>query len=197
MQLDEALDIAQQTAFALSAAHAAGIIHRDIKPENIMLRRDGIVKVLDFGLAKLTEQHNPLQIDREADTRTLLQTDPGRVLGTLVYMSPEQARAQEIDERSDLWSLGCVIYEMVTGRKAFQRDTNADSLAAILNERPKPIAESCPDAPAELQRIINKTLQKRSAERYQHARDLLLDLRSLKQELEFRARLGSSSSSLE
>ena len=193
IELDEALDVALQTAFAISAAHEAGIVHRDIKPENIMLRRDGIVKVLDFGLAKLTEQYVASQMDMKADMGTLVQTSPGTVMGTLEYMSPEQARAQETDERSDVWSLGCVIYEMVTGRGAFARKSSADSLAAILGEEPKPLTEIDPDVPIELQSIVTKTLQKKRSERYQTVKDLLADLRALKQEREFRARLGSTS----
>ena len=137
--VDETLDVALQTASAISAAHEAGIVHRDIKPENIMLRRDGIVKVLDFGLAKLTEEYVASRIGIEADMGTLVQTNPGTVMGTLEYMSPEQARAQETDVRSDVWSLGCVIYEMVTGRGAFARKSGADTLAAILGEEPKPL----------------------------------------------------------
>ena len=191
MTLDEILDVAQQTAFALSAAHDAGIVHRDIKPENIMLRRDGIVKVLDFGLAKLTEEFVASRIDAEADTRTLVQTNPGTVMGTLEYMSPEQARAHETDERTDVWSLGCVIYEMVTGKGVFARKSGADTLAAILGDEPQPLKRFAPDVPEELQRIITRTLQKKRSARYQTAKDLLTDLRDLKQEREFRARLQS------
>lgn len=193
IELDETLDVALQTAFAISAAHEAGIVHRDIKPENIMRRRDGIVKVLDFGLAKLTEEFVASQLDREADMSTLVHTNPGTVMGTLEYMSPEQARAQETDVRSDVWSLGCVIYEMVTGRGAFARKSSADTLAAILTEEPTPIAEIDPAVPVELQSIITKALQKKRAERYQTVKDLLADLRALKQEREFRERLKSSS----
>jgi pimeloyl-ACP methyl ester carboxylesterase/tRNA A-37 threonylcarbamoyl transferase component Bud32 len=191
MTLDEILDVAQQTAFALSAAHNAGIVHRDIKPENIMLRRDGIIKVLDFGLAKLTEEFVASRIDAEADTRTLVQTNPGTVMGTLEYMSPEQARARETDERTDVWSLGCVIYEMVTGRGVFARKSGADTLAAILGDEPKPLSRFAPEVPEELQRIVTRTLQKKRSARYQTAKELLADLRDLKQEREFRARLQS------
>ena len=116
MQLREVLDVAIQVASALSAAHQAGIVHRDIKPENIMLRRDGYVKVLDFGLAKLTDQDPRQQETDDAPTRVMVKTDPGVVLGTSFYMSPEQARGLEVDARTDIWSLGCVIYEMVSGR---------------------------------------------------------------------------------
>jgi pimeloyl-ACP methyl ester carboxylesterase/tRNA A-37 threonylcarbamoyl transferase component Bud32 len=191
MKLDEILDVAQQTAFALSAAHEAGIVHRDIKPENIMLRRDGIVKVLDFGLAKLTEQYVASMTAVDADLRTLVQTSPGTVMGTPEYMSPEQARAQETDERTDVWSLGCVIFEMVTGRGVFARKSGADTLSAILVDEPKPLSRFAPDVPAELQRIVTRTLQKKRSARYQTAKELLADLRALKQESEFRARLES------
>jgi hypothetical protein len=191
MKLDEALDVALQTAFAISAAHEAGIVHRDIKPENIMLRRDGIVKVLDFGLAKLTEEYVASRVGLEADMGTLVQTNPGTVLGTLEYMSPEQARAQETDVRSDVWSLGCVIYEMVGGQGAFARNSAADTLAAILSEEPRLLSEIEPAVPVELQSLITKTLQKKRPERYQTVKELLTDLRALKQEREFRERLGS------
>jgi eukaryotic-like serine/threonine-protein kinase len=193
MAVDEALDVAQQTAFAISAAHEAGIVHRDIKPENIMLRRDGIVKVLDFGLAKLTEEFVASQVGVPADIGTLVQTNPGTVMGTLEYMSPEQARAQEADARTDVWSLGCVIYEMVTGSGPFARQTGADTLAGILGEEPKPLVVGSPATPPELQRIVTRTLQKKRSERYQTVKELLADLRALKQEREFRERLGSAS----
>jgi hypothetical protein len=192
IEVDELLDVAQQTASAIAAAHDAGIVHRDIKPENIMLRRDGIVKVLDFGLAKLTEEYVASRIGIEPDMGTLVQTNPGTVMGTLEYMSPEQARGQETDTRSDVWSLGVVIYEMVTGLGAFARKTAADTLAAILADEPPPLAEINPATPAELQRIVTKTLQKKRAERYQTVKELLADLRALKQEREFRERLGSA-----
>jgi pimeloyl-ACP methyl ester carboxylesterase len=189
--VDESLEIAIQTASAISAAHEAGIVHRDIKPENIMLRRDGIVKVLDFGLAKLTEAYVESRIGIEADMGTLVQTNPGTIMGTLEYMSPEQARAQEADVRSDVWSLGCVMYEMLSGRGAFARKSGAETLAAILHEEPKPLDEMDVEVPAELQTIIKKTLEKRSSERYQTMQELLTDLKSLKQEREFRQRLES------
>jgi pimeloyl-ACP methyl ester carboxylesterase len=192
-EVDETLDVALQTATAISAAHQAGIVHRDIKPENIMLRRDGIVKVLDFGLAKLTEEYVASRIGIETDMGTLVQTSPGTVMGTLEYMSPEQARAQETDVRSDVWSLGCVIYEMLCGRGAFARKSGADTLAAILSEEPKPIREIEPDVPAELQRIVKMTLQKKRSERYQTVMELLADLRAFKREREFNQLLKSRS----
>src|SRR5205807_5341708 len=115
-RLTEAIDIASQVASALASAHAAGIVHRDIKPENIMLRRDGIVKVLDFGLAKLTERWRADEVDRDVATKAMVHTESGMVVGTTAYMSPEQARAQEIDTRTDIWSLGVLLYEMIAGR---------------------------------------------------------------------------------
>lgn len=191
MALDEILDVAQQTASALAAAHDAGIFHRDIKPENIMLRRDGIVKVLDFGLAKLTEESVAAMTGVQADMSTLVQTSPGTVMGTLEYMSPEQARGQETDERTDVWSLGCVIHEMVTGKGVFARKSGADTLAAILGDEPKPLSRYAPDLPPELQNIVTRTLQKKRSARYQTAKDLMGDLRALRLEREFRARLQS------
>ncbi|HEY5445544.1 MAG TPA: serine/threonine-protein kinase, partial [Pyrinomonadaceae bacterium] len=139
LKLIELLEIAIQTTGALAAAHAAGIIHRDIKPENIMVRHDGYVKVLDFGLAKLTEPQG-FTADTEAPTKALVDTGAGIVLGTLVYMSPEQAKGQRVDGRTDLWSLGAVIYEMVTGHAPFEAETPSEVLALILNKEPALLA---------------------------------------------------------
>jgi eukaryotic-like serine/threonine-protein kinase len=183
-----ALDVATQIASALAAAHAVGVIHRDIKPENVMVRRDGIVKVLDFGLAKLTEQR-PDTVDSEAPTIAKVNTDPGTVMGTANYMSPEQARGQEVDARSDIFSLGVVLYEMLAGRAPFAGVNALDVVGAILNQEPVPLKSHAPDAPTELQRIVSKALRKDRDERYQHIKDLLLDLKDLKQELEFAAKL--------
>ena len=183
----EALEVMIQVAGALAAAHDAGIIHRDIKPENVMLRRDGIVKVLDFGLAKLTE--NQAVIDTQAPTRTFFKTEPGVVMGTVAYMSPEQARGLTIDARSDIWSLGVLLYELLVGRIPFEGPTTADVVVSILEREPPPLSSFAPETPAELQRIVSKTLQKDSNERYQTVKDLLLDLKALKQELDFAAKL--------
>ncbi len=191
MKLGEVLDVAAQIASALSAAHAAGIVHRDIKPENIMLRRDGIVKVLDFGLAKLTERVPPDSVDSEAPTS--FKTDPGTVMGTAVYMSPEQARGIPVDARTDIFSLGVVLYEMVAGCLPFEGSTSSEVLASILSERgPQPLVRYSRDVPAELERIVSKVLRKNRAERYQTIKDLLLDLQSLNQELEFERKLERS-----
>src|SRR4030095_5977373 len=139
MPLRESLEVGIQVASALSAAHQAGIVHRDIKPENIMLRRDGYVKVLDFGLAKLTDQDPRQQESDDTPTRVMVKTDPGVIMGTSFYMSPEQARAQEVDARTDIWSLGCVIYEMVSGRIAFDGPTTSDVIGLILHKEPPPL----------------------------------------------------------
>jgi serine/threonine protein kinase/Flp pilus assembly protein TadD len=193
MKLGEVLDVAIQTASALSAAHAAGIVHRDIKPENIMVRRDGIVKVLDFGLAKLTERPPPDSVDAEAPTRAVVNTEAGVVLGTAIYMSPEQARGQQVDARTDIFSLGAVLYEMVAARLPFEGSTSSEVLASKLSEKePQPLARYSREAPAELERIVSKALRKEREQRYQTTKDLLLDLQSLKQQLDFDARLERS-----
>jgi len=193
MKLAEVLDVGAQVASALSAAHAAGIIHRDIKPENIMLRRDGIVKVLDFGLAKLIERLPPDSVDTGAPTRAVVKTDPGVVMGTAIYMSPEQARGISVDARTDIFSLGIVLYEMVTGRLPFEGSTSSEVLASILGEKePQPLARYSREVPAELERIVSKALRKNRDQRYQTIQDLLLDLKSLTQELEFEKKLERS-----
>jgi serine/threonine protein kinase/Tol biopolymer transport system component len=188
--LAETLNIAIQVADALSAAHKAGIIHRDIKPENIMLRPDGYVKVLDFGLAKLSEQSTPA-VAAEAPT-IQVRTGSGIVIGTAGYMSPEQARGLSVDHRSDIFSLGAVIYEMLARRKPFEGDTPSDTLAAILKTEPAPLARVARGVPSELVRIVNKSLRKDREERYQVVKDLWLDLKALKQELEFQDKLDRS-----
>ena len=191
LKVSEVLDVATQIASALAAAHAAGIVHRDIKPENIMLRRDGIVKVLDFGLAKLTERLPPASVDTEAPTT--FKTDPGTVVGTVIYMSPEQARGMPVDARTDIFSLGVVLYEMVTGCLPFEGSNPSDVLASILSEKePQPLARYSREVPAELERIVSKALRKEREQRYQTTKDLLLDLQSLRQQLEFEAKLERS-----
>jgi tetratricopeptide (TPR) repeat protein len=157
-------------------------VHRDIKPENVMVRRDGYVKVLDFGLAKLTEPSLPAP-DTRASTATGISTRSGMVMGTPRYMSPEQARGEKVDARSDIFSLGSVFYEMVTGRAPFPGVTRNDSIAAVLKDEPPPVAGYVPDAPRELGRIVGKALRKDREGRYQTVKDLLNDLKDLKQEL--------------
>ena len=193
MKLTEVLDIAPQIASALSAAHAVGIVHRDIKPENIMLRSDGIVKVLDFGLAKLTEQVSSELIDTEAPTRFAFNTEPGVVMGTALYMSPEQARGQQVDARTDIFSLGVLIYEMVAGRLPFEGSNTNEILASILSDKETPLlARYAREVPIELERIVAKALRKNRDQRYQTTKDLLLDLQSLKSEVEFERKLERS-----
>lgn len=190
LTLHEALTVAMQIADALAAAHKAGIVHRDIKPENVMLRPDGYVKILDFGLAKLSEQTNG-SLAAEAPTLQV-RTGSGFVLGTAGYMSPEQARGLAVDARSDIFSLGAVIYEMVARRKPFEGETASDTMAAILKTEPAPLQHLVPETPAELARIVTKSLRKDREERYQVVKELWLDLKALKQELEFQAKLDRS-----
>ena len=185
LPLPEAIRFAVQVAAALTAAHAVGVIHRDIKPENVMIRPDGFIKVLDFGLAKLMAS-SPRDV-AEA-TSTLVHTDAGTVLGTVAYMSPEQVRGREVDQRTDIWSLGVMLYEMVAGRCPFAGESRSDVIAAILDREPAPLARFEPDVPSELQRIVGKSLRKDEDERYQSMRDLLLDLRALREDLEAEAR---------
>ena len=179
--LHEALDIAIQIAAAVSAAHAAGIVHRDIKPENVVLRADGLVKVVDFGLAKLTTASNS---DPGLPTQTSFRTDPGSVVGTVAYMSPEQATGQPVDARADIWALGVVLYEMLAGRSPFSAPSNSETVAAILDRDPAPLARFEPGVPSELQRIVTKALRKERDRRYQTIGDLLLDLKALRDELQ-------------
>ncbi len=180
LSLTDALDIVVQVASALSAAHAAGIVHRDIKPENIMRRGDGIVKILDFGIAKLLE---PTPAEFSAVTRA--QTETGVVLGTVGYMSPEQARGLPVDERTDIWSLGVVLYEMLVYRAPFNGATRMDTMVAILEREPAPLLQPTADPTLQrLQTIVNKTLRKERAERYQTTAELLADLTGVKQQID-------------
>ena len=189
MTLGQALDVAVQVASALAAAHQAGIIHRDIKPENIMLRTDGYVKVLDFGLAKLTSTKT---VPTAAPALHKVETEPGVVMGTFSYMSPEQARGLTVDARTDIWSLGVMIYEMAAGRQPFEGETASDVMSLILQKEPPPLAHSSHEVPGELERIVRKALRKDKEERYQTIKDLVIDLRNLRKELELEAEMERS-----
>ncbi|MDQ2920329.1 MAG: serine/threonine-protein kinase, partial [Acidobacteriota bacterium] len=188
MKLVDILEVSIQAVSALAAAHAAGIIHRDIKPENIMVRRDGYIKLLDFGLAKLTEPVDSAT-DTEAPTKAMVNTGAGTVMGTANYMSPEQAKGTRVDARTDLWSLGAVLYEMVTGHVPFAGETPTETISLILQKEPPPLNRYANEVPAELERIVSKTLTKNREERYQSAKDLLIDLRNLKRKLEVDAEI--------
>ena len=194
LALGAALDILIQVAGALTAAHEAGIVHRDIEPENMMLRKDGLAKVLDFGLAKLTEQ--AMRPHRRASASfARVTTQPGVLMGTVSYMSPEQARGLEVDERSDLFSLGVVMYELLTGRAPFQGETTGDVLVSLLSGEPRPLARYVAKLPEALQRIINRALAKPVEQRYQTARELGAELKRLKEELEFAAKVKGQTGS--
>jgi serine/threonine-protein kinase len=192
LEIQETLNIATQIASAIEAAHSAKIVHRDIKPENIMLRGDNVVKILDFGLAKLTKPQLSENPDTSAPTKVLVKTAEGTVIGTVSYMSPEQAHGKEVNERTDIWSCGVVLYEMICSQMPFTGESANDIIASILKIEPLPVSHYVSNVPKELERIIGKTLRKNPEERYQHIKDLWLDLKDLKQELELEARLERS-----
>jgi serine/threonine protein kinase len=181
-----ALEIAIQIASALEAAHTAGIIHRDIKPENVMIRPDGLVKILDFGIAKLAEMRNAAFGTRNEEAETSRpSTLPGVIVGTANYMAPEQAQGKQVDARNDIFSFGIVFYEMLTGRRPFEGETALESISSMLKDEPVPMRRMLPEVPGEIERIVNKTLRKDREERYQTAKDLLSDLKDAKRDLEF------------
>ena len=188
MKLEEILEISIQVTSALAAAHSAGIVHRDIKPENVMVRHDGYAKLLDFGLAKMAQPAG-VTTDTEAPTKTLVNTDAGTVMGTANYMSPEQAKGKNLDARSDLWSVGAVLYEMVTKHLPFAGETPNETISLILQKEPAPMMRYANNVPDELERIVTKALTKDPEGRYQTAKDLLIDLRNLKRKLEVDAEI--------
>ncbi len=181
-RLSEALKYAVQIADALEAAHAAGIIHRDLKPGNVMVSESGSVTVLDFGLAKLIDKHEISESEKTLQTDGDRHTEEGTILGTVSYMSPEQAEGKKVDGRSDIFSFGALLYQMVTGRRAFQGDTKLSTLTAILREDPKPPGQIVEDLPTEAERIINRCLRKDPARRWQTMADVRIALQELKEE---------------
>jgi serine/threonine protein kinase len=186
LKLGEILDINIQVLAALDAAHEANIVHRDIKPENVMIRRrDHVVKVLDFGLAKVTEKRHSTVKNEDSEAATEFKTAPGIIMGTINYMSPEQAQAGSIDQRTDIWSTGVMIYEMVSGLMPFKGATDSHTIVQILEKDPVPLTNFTQrKVPGELQRIVAKSLSKSPDERYQTAKDMLIDLRALKRQLD-------------
>lgn len=192
IRIGDAIDIAIQVASALNEAHVAGIIHRDVKPENVMVRKDGFVKVLDFGLAKLADDGPAGRADSgggETSGQIDIHTDPRIMIGTPQYMSPEQLTRKKVDYRADIFSLGAVLYEMIAARPPFSGETPGELIAAILEHEPAPLARYARSVPAELERIAGKALEKDREKRYQVVKDLMLDLRSLKLEMDVNARL--------
>ncbi|MEJ7578461.1 MAG: serine/threonine-protein kinase, partial [Pyrinomonadaceae bacterium] len=194
LQFSEILDISIQLAGALTVAHEAHLVHRDIKPENIMIRPDGFVKILDFGLAKLVEQKNKSILGLEESTFKQNQTAKGVILGTVNYMSPEQAKGERVDERTDIFSFGVLVYEMITERAPFAGNSVSETFANLIIKEPPPLSYFAANVPNELQRIVSKTLKKNKDERYQTMKDLLADLKELKENLAFDEKLERSAS---
>lgn len=189
LKLVDVLDVAIQIAAALNAAHEAGVTHRDLKPENVMIRKDQIVKVLDFGLAKLTLTTNEREIDSEAGTKVLVQTEPGLVMGTVSYMSPEQSVGKGVDQRTDIWSFGVVLYEMLAGAVPFPGKDIHRQIIAIQENDPAPLSQLVEGIPDRLEEIVKKCLAKEKDERYQTAKDLVIDLRNLRRRLDVDAEI--------
>jgi serine/threonine protein kinase len=194
LKLGEILDIGIQVLAALDAAHEAHIVHRDVKPENVMIRRrDRVVKVLDFGLAKVAEKKSSTIKSEASEAATEFKTAPGTIVGTIRYLSPEQARGSAIDERTDIWSTGVIMYEMVAGVTPFGGVTSSHTIVQILEKDPVPLSK-LGNAPAELERIVQKAMAKSPDERYQTAKDMLIDLRSLKKRLDLEVEIQRTSS---
>lgn len=191
------LKIGTQIAQALSAAHTVGIIHRDVKPENIMIRADGYAKLLDFGLAKLTESREQEMSLTDGVTLASVKTIPGMIMGSFLYMSPEQTRGQDVDIRTDIFSLGVVLYEMLTSRKPFYGETAGQIMAAILEQDPPPISTKKSPIPEEFENIIRRALEKKAENRYQSMKDFVRDLKVLKENLIFESRLAQNTQTLE
>jgi serine/threonine protein kinase len=189
LKLSEVLDISIPIADALCTAHSSNIIHRDIKPENIMVRPDGVVKVLDFGLAKVVQQKDRSNFGLEESTVQLSHTAKDVIMGTVSYMSPEQARAQRVDARTDIFSFGIMLYEMLTGQQPFTGETFSHTIVAILEKEPPPLSQFISSFPPEIERIIKNCLAKKADKRYSMAKSLLDDLKDLKEELAFQSKL--------
>lgn len=183
LSVGESIELGVQLVAAIAAAHEAGICHRDIKPENIMIRQDGLVKVVDFGLAKLTRSPFAAEISpasHDESTVRIVKTEPGVIMGTVQYMSPEQTRGHTTDERSDIWGLGCVLYEMLAGKPPFSGENSADVIADIVKTHPTPLSNLDAEIPERLDEVVSKALEKNPDERYQTAKDLSIDLKRMK-----------------
>src|SRR5262249_41715027 len=177
MSARKAIDYGVQIAHGLAAAHEKGIVHRDLKPENLFSTKDGRIKILDFGLAKLKQPEGIRQ--HSAPTTGGNATEPSTVMGTAGYMSPEQVRAKDVDHRADVFAFGAILYEMLTGKRAFQKPTSVDTMSAILNEEPPPVSQVAPNVPPALQRTVHRCIEKSPEQRFQSASDLAFALEAL------------------